>query len=418
MLRGLDVEVTLDSNGFTGEGDIHLFGELLNRFFALYADMNQFNQAHAHCSARRKIYPVERESQSAPARLMAQVRHRLPYMNFYRFCQLLEQSQPEMPVPGSDWRVRQEPVRFRPHPGMGFPAGEIHSTEDPEHPHLPPSVRVTFMGLYGVESPLPTHYTDDIAQRREGHDATQDFLDIFSHRLITQYYRIWRKYSYPATFQAGGADNTSQYLLGLAGLGITGCAKTAGTPLSRFLALLPVMMLPGRTAEGMGALVRLLAPDTRATVYHHDRCRIPLKQPVAMSTCQPVSLKHRPVMGTHATDVNGQVLLRLSTDNPEEVRGWLPGGDLHADLMALLHVWLGAHLDVRMQLCVARHLLPDARLSCNAEQTAQVGRTAVLRPLNAQQNRNDIITIHLGRFQRVRENIQRRKNDEDGDYRW
>ncbi|CZV78344.1 type VI secretion protein [Enterobacter hormaechei] len=178
------------------------------------------------------------------------------------------------------------------------------------------------------------------------------------------------------------------------------------------------MMLPGRTAEGMGALVRLLAPDTRATVYHHDRCRIPLKQPVAMSTCQPVSLKHRPVMGTHATDVNGQVLLRLSTDNPEEVRGWLPGGDLHADLMALLHVWLGAHLDVRMQLCVARHLLPDARLSCNAEQTAQVGRTAVLRPLNAQQNRNDIITIHLGRFQRVRENIQRRKNDEDGDYRW
>lgn len=123
-------------------------------------------------------------------------------------------------------------------------------------------------------------------------------------------------------------------------------------------------------------------------------------------------------LGTHATDVNGQVLLRLSTDNPEEVRGWLPGGDLHADLMALLHVWLGAHLDVRMQLCVARHLLPDARLSCNAEQTAQVGRTAVLRPLNAQQNRNDIITIHLGRFQRVRENIQRRKNDEDGDYRW
>lgn len=44
LLRGLDVEVTLDSSGFTGEGDIHLFGELLNRFFALYADMNQFNQ--------------------------------------------------------------------------------------------------------------------------------------------------------------------------------------------------------------------------------------------------------------------------------------------------------------------------------------------------------------------------------------
>lgn len=44
LLRGLDVEVILDSHGFTGDGDIHLFGEMLNRFFALYADMNQFNQ--------------------------------------------------------------------------------------------------------------------------------------------------------------------------------------------------------------------------------------------------------------------------------------------------------------------------------------------------------------------------------------
>jgi type VI secretion system protein ImpG len=32
LLRGVDIEITLDENGFTGEGDIHLFGEMLNRF--------------------------------------------------------------------------------------------------------------------------------------------------------------------------------------------------------------------------------------------------------------------------------------------------------------------------------------------------------------------------------------------------
>ncbi len=149
--------------------------------------------------------------------MMSQLRQQLPYMNFYRFCQLLEQIDPVAPVPGSGWQVRQEPIRFRPHPGMGFPSSEIRGMEDPEpeHSHLPLTVRVNFMGLYGVESPLPTHYIDDIAQRREGYEAARDFLDIFNHRLITQYYRIWRKYSYPATYEAGGADNTSQYLLGL-----------------------------------------------------------------------------------------------------------------------------------------------------------------------------------------------------------
>ena len=136
-----------------------------------------------------------------------------------------------------------------------------------------------------------------------------------------------------------------------------------------------------------------------------------------MSVRQPVSLKHRPVMGNYGMDVNGQVLLRLTTTRPDEVHSWLPGGELHQDLMALLHVYLGSHLDVRLQLCVARHLLPDARLACRTD-APRVGRTAVMRPLASQQNRNNMITIHLGRYQCVRENIHRRESDEDGDYRW
>ncbi|WP_455852579.1 type VI secretion system baseplate subunit TssG [Pantoea endophytica] len=365
------------------------------------------------------MHPVERESQPAPARLITQLGDRLPYMNFYRFCQLLEQSDPDAPVPGSGWQVRHEPVRFRPHPGMGFPAGEIRSYENPARPGLPPTVRVNFMGLYGTESPLPTRYIDDIAQRRDGHEAMQDFLDIFNHRLTTQFYRIWRKYSYPATFAEGGRDNTSQYLLGLAGLGIKGCAENVATPVSRFLALLPVMLLPGRTGEGVSSLVTLLAPDTRAEVKPWEPRRIEQRNVLAMSARQPVSMKNRPVMGTHATDVNGQVLIRLFTRNPDEVNGWLPGGQLHGDFMAMLHVYLGAKLDAQLELCVDRSLLPDAQLSCRQADAVLLGRTAVLPQLSASHSkRDDVITIQLGRYERVRVNTSRIETDEEGDYRW
>ncbi|MFF7710113.1 type VI secretion system baseplate subunit TssF [Pseudomonas sp. NPDC007930] len=44
LLRGVGIEVTLDGNGFSGEGDVCLFGEMLHRFFALYADMNLFTE--------------------------------------------------------------------------------------------------------------------------------------------------------------------------------------------------------------------------------------------------------------------------------------------------------------------------------------------------------------------------------------
>ena len=84
------------------------------------------------------------------------------------------------------------------------------------------------------------------------------FLDIFNHRFITQYYRIWRKYNYPASFEAGAVDDISRCLLGLIGLYSRQREpyRHAGIP---FLALLSVMRLPTRTAEGVTALVGLLA---------------------------------------------------------------------------------------------------------------------------------------------------------------
>lgn len=44
LVRGVQIEVTLDSNGFAGRGDICLFGEMLSRFFALYTDIYLFNR--------------------------------------------------------------------------------------------------------------------------------------------------------------------------------------------------------------------------------------------------------------------------------------------------------------------------------------------------------------------------------------
>ncbi len=43
-MRGVQIEVTLDSHGFAGRGDICLFGEMLSRFFALYTDIYLFNR--------------------------------------------------------------------------------------------------------------------------------------------------------------------------------------------------------------------------------------------------------------------------------------------------------------------------------------------------------------------------------------
>jgi len=341
---------------------------------------------------------MERESQPARTGLTELLGEDIWRVNFYRFCQLLEQQNPDGPLLGTADRPTADPVRFRPWPGMGFPVSELRTVEtDEEHPAHPPTVRTTFLGMYGVDSPLPTAYLDDIAQRREGYEVTTSFLDIFSHRIITQYYRIWRKYAYPATFEAGGRDDTSQCLLGLVGLGIPGTADTVATPISRFLALLGTMRLPTRNAEGIRQLVNLLAPDTIATVISPDPVKVPVAQRSGLGKENRVALSQRATLGKTGREACSRILLMLSTNNPAEAGGWLPGGHLHTDLLVLLRVYMGYRSDVRLRLTVPVSALPEPRLG--NKRRIQLGRTGVLGLKNGKTGKRTHLTVSLGRYE-------------------
>ena len=64
--RGVLIEVTLDSHAFAGEGDVMLFGELLHRFFALYAEINLFTKFAIVClpSQQRTEWPRSKAPRS------------------------------------------------------------------------------------------------------------------------------------------------------------------------------------------------------------------------------------------------------------------------------------------------------------------------------------------------------------------
>lgn len=363
---------------------------------------------------------MDRESSSVNPVIDA-LGERLSLVNFYRLCQLLEQNNRQIHPLGSTQDPKTDSVRFRPHRGMGFPSTEIKGLdiEDRYRNSATPSIRTTFLGLYGVTSPLPTSYLDDIAQARDGTESLTDFLDIFNHRLTTQFYRIWRKYSYPATFSAGGQDETSQYLYGLIGLGIPGSEQHVQAPLSRFLALLGTLRFPTRTAEGVISLVKLLAPLTRVQVKPHDPRRIEQPSLTGMSCQKPITLKNKPVLGQYATDVNSQILITLETQDHEEANSWLPDGQLYQDLMALLYIYLGSRVNARLCLKLPRSLLPDATLNAKSHQGVQLGRTAVMGSLSNDSHQPDhIITLNLGRYQRLTPSAQHTQHIRYANYRF
>lgn len=341
----------------------------------------------------------------------------LPYTNFYRFLQWLEKTHPEYPPLGSSWRIGDDPVRLRPYAGMGFPAGEFRGIEcnPDDNPDSPPTVRTTFMGLYGVTSPLPTAYIDDITQRREGHETVEHFLDIFNHRLITQYYRIWRKHSYPASFEDGGTDRISQCLLGLAGLGIPGTAEHLDTPLSRFLGMLPALQVPGRTAEGVASVVKMITSDTTVTVIPRYKRKVEIPELTLSANGDGFVLDDRPVMGGFAWDVNSTIEIWLYTESKADVRGWMPPKcSLYDDLLSLLRVYLGWRYDARISLTFPRRLLPAPRLSVRErEDSVYMGYSFLLGhdqdDTGPDPEMPEVVTVKLGRYEGLQKNPVRRE---------
>ncbi|MCC8392462.1 type VI secretion system baseplate subunit TssG [Paraburkholderia sp. MMS20-SJTR3] len=339
--------------------------------------------------------------------LVAALLERAPRMSFMQLCRLLEVRAPDRPGFGTRDTPEHEPVRFGAWPRVGFPAGEVARVEydstfdDDGRPPAPPTVRTTFMGLYGVDAAMPPHLIDDIVVREEGHEAVEAFLDRFNHRFVTVLYRVWKKYRYPESFRPAGRDAHSRNLLCLVGFGWGGKPERAGLPDSRMLALLGLLGMKTRTPEGLAGVIALAVPgvDVRVDEFF----------PAVTSVGQPRTLTSRPAAAEQGTEKlrglgGGYVLGRrlayrsravrvtLRPDNARDAHDLLPGAWLHRELIAFVQLYVGVKADVHLRMEVSSRLAPLPTIgTAPAEPAPRLGWTTVLPAENER-----MITIALG----------------------
>ncbi|HKP98584.1 MAG TPA: type VI secretion system baseplate subunit TssG [Fibrobacteria bacterium] len=171
-------------------------------------------------------------------------------LNFFQAVHLLERLFRESGKPGTGDDMRSEPVRFETLNSLSFPPAEVagvlpplsfrnqaaeldtakRGDEPPADPDALPPIRelvkagngplrmsLTFMGLYGVSSPLPSYFTDPITLRKLEYFELKKFLDIFTHRLYSLFYRSWKKYRHHPQYDPHRPDDFTLRLLALTG---------------------------------------------------------------------------------------------------------------------------------------------------------------------------------------------------------
>jgi len=142
--------------------------------------------------------------------------------DFFQLLHLVELLEKDAAPIGQQGPPGDEPVRLRPALSLGFPSGDLDAAEWCENAsagngHL--LITTTFLGLYGSDSPLPSHFTEALLAEQEEDERVRAFVDLFHHRIFSLLYRVWKKYRYYVTFKSDGSDGISQVVRGFLGIG-------------------------------------------------------------------------------------------------------------------------------------------------------------------------------------------------------
>lgn len=293
---------------------------------------------------------------------------------FFQAVRLLEQLFEDTPAPGATPDIRAEPIRFRPATALVFPATDVKRITRNEDASV--DVVATFMGLYGIDSPLPYYFYDELATEHEDTVPHRDFLDIFNHRLYAYFYRAWKKYRPGLHYRTGGGDAQSARLLALAGLGTPHALDEPPVPPMRLAALAGRLGRQARNAEGLEAMLGVLLDGMPVRVIENVPRWVPIRsRPALGANGQAAHLGQNATIGERVYDRSGKFRIRLGPMGVEDYLALLPGGDRAETMRQLVRMYAPDYLDFDLELHVRSDELPTTQLG---DDTAKLGLTTSL----------------------------------------
>lgn len=253
-------------------------------------------------------------------------------------------------------RAGAKNIRVRPHLSLGFPDTDIDRIERMQGAATDGSedayrITANFFGLYGVSSPLPTFYTEDLLDdQREGRHARRDFFDILHASLYPQLFEAWRKYRLQMRAVEDSDPEALDTLYAFAGLG--SAEQRDSLPGAAGL-LRHLSLFAQRTRSALG--LRTLLADAFAPASVEVESCVPQWVPIPQDQRLRLGLQANVLgedcpLGVQVEDCDN--LLRIVIgDLPEALfQRLLPGADGHRWLQFLVRFYLTRPLQVAIEL--------------------------------------------------------------------
>lgn len=326
--------------------------------------------------------PPSRRSEPPVGEALVDDAHRF---DFYEAVRLLERFRPDCAPVGTSASPSEEPVRFRAHDGMAFPASEVVAVEAPDAEDAPVEMTVSFMSLTGPHGPLPDPYAEQVqARARSGDTALRDFLDLLVHRPIALQYRSRRRHHVGMEAGAPGESTAARYLRAIAGIGTEAAQDRLSVPDEALLRYAALLNQSPASAHGLSSILQdyFQAEVTVSTLDGKWMELAPEQRTILGRFGQNQALGTAAVLGRRVWDQTAGGTIRVGDLSYGDYLGFLPGGRAHRALVDLSELYLGRTIDLTLALTVQGGTAPATPLSTALG--PRLGREAWLGGLDAE----------------------------------
>ncbi len=306
-----------------------------------------------------------------------------PYrFEFFQAVRLLEKIYPKRRPVGRDALPHTEVVRFRTRMALDFPASEIYeiqnSVEDATNQEKS-EMFVNFMGMGGPLGVLPTHYTELMVERARYRDtAMWAFLDIYTHRAVSLFYRAWEKYRFPVQYERGKSDFT-EYLFDFAGLGTKGLR---GRMALEDESLLPYAGLIGQKPHSAIALEQIVADyfQIPAQIIQFFGQWIDLEdENITRVGTANSGLGVTTIIGARVWEQQSKFRFRLGPLPFKQFQAFLPNGTASKPFDSIVRFTVGLEMDYDAQLILKANEVPGCILTTRALRRPMLGWSSWLK---------------------------------------
>lgn len=301
--------------------------------------------------------------------------------DFFQAVRLLEKLFPERTPVGRFAHPASEVARFGVHNSLAFPASQIQAMDCPESG--PPRVTVNFMGLTGPEGVLPNSYTTLIIERLRASDRSlRDFLDIFNHRVISLFYRAWRKYRVDVACERGERDRFSRHLLSLLGLGTEGLQDRQAVSDDSLVYYSGLLAQRPRSAQALTQiLIDYFDVPVEIEQFSGGWYRLETETQCCFSEGASDSecLGFGAVVGDEVWNQQSKLRIILGPLSLEKYLEFLPDGACWEPLRSWVKFFSNGELDFEVKLILEREQVPACELGTDKASAPQLGWVSWLK---------------------------------------